>query len=189
MGLRNQLLLDIYRDKASVFTSQGIALSFGAGLEREKIKNRMIAYVRKGQILNPRKGVFAKQGYDPRELSCLLYTPSYISLEYVLQRSGIIFQDSDGITAVGNLSRTLQIDGETYRYRKIKAEILFDTSGIIREGGVNIATPERAFLDTLYLEQNYFFDNTSPLSKGKVLELLPLYDCKALNQRVKQILG
>ena len=90
---------------------------------------------------------------------------------------------------MGNLSRTLQIDGETYRYRKIKAEILFDTSGIIREGGVNIATPERAFLDTLYLEQNYFFDNTSPLSKGKVLELLPLYDCKALNQRVKQIIG
>ena len=189
MGLRNQLLLDIYKDSASVFTSQGIALSYGMGLEREKIKSRMIGYVRKGQILNPRKGVYAKQGYDPRELSCLLYSPSYISLEYVLQRSGIIFQALDGVTAVGNLSRIVQIDGEIYRYRKIKAEILLDTSGIIREGSVNIATPERALLDMLYLEGDYFFDNITLLNKGKVYELLPLYGCKALNQRVKQLFG
>lgn len=29
MGLRNQLLLDLYKDKASVFTMQGIAMAYG----------------------------------------------------------------------------------------------------------------------------------------------------------------
>ena len=188
MGLRNRLLLDIYKDKASVFTAQGIALAYGQGIARENIKSRMISYVRKGEILNPRKGVYAKPGYDERELACLLYTPSYISLEYVLQRFGIIFKATDEITIAGNLSRSLTIDGEQYRYRKIKIDILLDTSGIMREGNINIATPERAFLDKLYLDSNFFFDNTATLNKGLVYELLPIYDCKTLNERVKQIL-
>ena len=184
MGLRNQLLLDLYKDKASVFTMQGIAMAYGQGLERNTIKNRMISYVKKGEIINPRKGIYAKPGYDEKELACLLYTPSYISLEYVLQRAGIIFQYSDEITSVGNLSRSVEIDGKVYRYRKIKGEILIDTAGVIREGNVNIATQERAFLDTLYLNSNYYFDNPISLDKQKVLSLLPIYNSKTLEQRV-----
>ena len=189
MGLRNQLLLDLYKDKASVFTMQGIAMAYGQGLERNTIKNRMISYVKKGEIINPRKGIYAKPGYDEKELACLLYTPSYISLEYVLQRAGIIFQYSDEITSVGNLSRSIEIDGKVYRYRKIKGEILIDTAGVIREGNVNIATQERAFLDTLYLNSNYYFDNPVSLDKQKVLSLLPIYNSKTLEQRVTKILG
>lgn len=188
MSLQNQLLLNLYKDTASVFTMQGIALTYGQGLDRNLLKNRMIGYVRRGEILNPRKGIYAKPGYDEKEFACLLYSPSYISLEYVLQRSGIIFQYSDEITAVANLSRTLEIDGKVYRYRKIKGEILIDTSGIIREGNVNMASPERAFLDTLYLDSNYYFDNPSSLDKDKVLYLLPLYHSKTLVQRVSKIL-
>ena len=189
MSSQNQILLDLYKDKASVFTMSGIAMAYGRGLERNTLKNRMFGYVRRGEILNPRKGIYAKPGYDEKELSCLLYTPSYISLEYVLQRSGIIFQYSDDITAIGNLSRTLEIDGEVYQYRKIKGEILVDTTGIVREGNVNIATPERAFLDTLYLDSNYYFDNPSSLDKEKVLSLLPIYSSKTIERRVAKILG
>ena len=189
MGLQNQLLLDLYKDKASVFTMQGIAMAYGQGLDRDTVKNRMIGYVRRGEILNPRKGIYAKPDYDEKELACLLYTPSYLSLEYVLQRAGIVFQYSDEITSVGNLSRSIEIDGKVYRYRKIKGEILVDTAGIIREGNVNIASPERAFLDTLYLDSNYYFDNPSSLDKEKVLSLLPIYNSKTLEQRVSKILG
>jgi hypothetical protein len=189
MGLQNQLLLDLYKDKASVFTMKGIAMAYGQGLDRDTVKIRMLGYVRKGEILNPRKGIYAKPGYDEKELSCLLYTPSYISLEYVLQRAGIVFQYNDEITSVGNLSRSVEIDGKVYRYRKIKGEILIDTAGIICEGNVNIASPERAFLDTLYLDSNYYFDNPSSLDKQKVLALLPIYNSKTLEQRVLKILG
>lgn len=189
MSSRNQLLLDLYKDKATVFNIQRIVMAYGQGLDRNIVKNRMNGYVRRGEILNPRKGIYAKQGYDEKELACLLYTPSYISLEYVLQRSGIIFQYSDEITSIGNLSRILEIDGKVYRYRKIKGDILIDTSGIIREGNVNIASPERAFLDTLYLDGNYYFDNPSSLNKEKVLSLLPLYNSKTLVLRVSKILG
>ena len=189
MSLQNQILLDLYKDRASVFTMQGIAMEYGRSLDRKALKDRMIAYVKKGAILNPRKGIYAKPGYDEKELACLLYTPSYISLEYVLQRTGIIFQYSEGVTSVGNLSRSVEIDGKQYRYRKIKGDILVDTSGTNRIGNVNIASPERAFLDILYLEKHYHFDNPSSLDKEKILSLLPIYGSKTLEQRVKTILG
>ena len=189
MSSQNQIILDIYKDKASVFSMQRIAMAYGQGLDRNIVNDRMIGYVRRGEILNPRKGIYAKPAYDEKELACLLYTPSYISLEYVLQRTGIVFQYSDEITSVGNLSRCIEIDGKVYRYRKIKGEILIDLSGILRDGNVNIASPERAFLDTLYLNSNYCFDNLSPLDKEKVLSLLPIYSSKTLEQRVSKILG
>jgi hypothetical protein len=46
--------------------------------------------VQAGEILNPRRGIYAKPNYKIEELGCLLDTPSYISLEYVLQRAGVI---------------------------------------------------------------------------------------------------
>lgn len=189
MSSRNQLLLNLYKDKASVFTTQGINLTYSQGLDRNTLKHRMNSYARKGEILNLRKGIYAKEGYDEKELACQLYTPSYISLEYVLQRAGVVFQYNDEITAAGNLSRTVEVDGKLYRYRKIKGEILINKSGIINDGNVNIATPERAFLDILYLNSNYYFDNPSILDKDKVISLLPIYNCKTLEQRVYKILG
>ena len=89
---------------------------------------------------------------------------------------------------MGNLSRSVEIDGKVYRYRKIKGEILIDTTGISCEGNVNIASPERAFLDTLYLDSNYYFDNPSSLDKQKVRSLLPIYNSKTLELRVSKIL-
>lgn len=189
MSSRNRLLLDLYKDKATVFTMQGIAMTYGLGLDRSLVKNRMIGYVKKGEILNPRKGIYAKPGYDEKELACLLYSPCYISLEYVLQRAGVVFQYSDVITAIGNLSRSVEIDGKVYQYRKIKGEILIETAGILRESNVNIATPERAFLDILYLDSNYYFDNPASLNKQMVLTLLPIYNSKTLERRALKILG
>ncbi len=189
MSSRNRLLLDLYKDKATVFTMQGIAMTYGLGLDRSLVKNRMIGYVKKGEILNPRKGIYVKPGYDEKELACLLYSPCYISLEYVLQRAGVVFQYSDVITAIGNLSRSVEIDGKVYQYRKIKGEILIETAGILRESNVNIATPERAFLDILYLDSNYYFDNPASLNKQMVLTLLPIYNSKTLERRALKILG
>lgn len=35
MSLRNQLLINLYKDKASVFTMQGIAMAYSQGLDIE----------------------------------------------------------------------------------------------------------------------------------------------------------
>ena len=183
---KTDVLFTIYNNNRTVYTFSNIALLTGES-NAAKLSNKLNYYVHSGKLLNPRKGIYAKNNYNPEELACLLYTPSYISLEYVLQKAGVIFQYDEKITAVSYLSRTVEIDKNVYQYRKIKNEILIDLSGIIRSNNLNIATPERAFLDVMYLNASYYFDNINSLNKNIIYELLPVYNSKILTERINNI--
>lgn len=183
---KTDVLFTIYNNNRTVYTFFNIALLTGES-NAAKLSNKLNYYVHSGKLLNPRKGIYAKNNYNPEELACLLYTPSYISLEYVLQKAGVIFQYDERITAVSYLSRTVEIDKNVYQYRKIKNEILIDMSGIIRSNNLNIATPERAFLDVMYLNASYYFDNINSLNKNVIYELLPVYNSKILTERINNI--
>ena len=94
-----------------------------------------------------------------------------------------------GITSVSYLSRTINVGNKQLSYRKIKDAILVNTTGLLqREGIVNIASPERAFLDLLYLESQFYFDNLNSLDKKLVFKILPIYESKALARRVKKLM-
>ena len=154
----------------------------------QSLNKKLNYYVRKGKLGNPRKGIYTKPGYKREELACSIFTPSYISLEYVLQKAGIIFQFDSHITAVSYLNRSVEVEGQSYAFRKIKTVTLVNTSGIIRQPDhINIASPERAFLDLLYLDKDYYFDNTNPLKRDLIMKLLPAYESKALKTRIKKL--
>ncbi len=183
----NDLILSVFSDARSVFSLTDVGMLVGES-NFKKLNERLNYYVRREKLLRPRKGVYVKPGYNPEELACMLYTPSYISLEYVLQKAGVVFQYDERITAVSYLSRSVDIEGRTYAYRKIKGEILIVTQGVIQTGNVNMATPERAFLDILYLNSTYYFDNLHPLNENLITKLLPAYNSKTLTARVKKLL-
>ena len=182
------LILNIFNEARTVFRLNDIAMLLGE-TNFNSINKKLNYFVRAGKLKNPRKGIYAKTGFNIEELACRIYIPSYISLEYVLQQAGVVFQYNSQITSVSYLSRTIDIETNSYVFRKVKGEILVDTNGIIRlENGVNIATPERAFLDVLYLNANYNFDNLNPLNKELIIKLLPIYNSKKMNDRVKKLL-
>ncbi len=183
----SDFVLSVYSDSRSVFSLKDIAMLIGEN-DFKRLNERLNYYVRKGKLLRPRKGIYVKPNYNPQELACMLYTPSYISLEYVLQKAGVVFQYDERITIVSYLSRSVDIEGCTYGYRKIQGEILIVTQGINQIGNVNIATPERAFLDILYLDATYYFDNLNPLDKNLITKLLPIYNSKTLTARVNKLL-
>jgi len=181
------IIFILYSDIRTVFRLKDAAMLINEP-DFQSLNRRLHYYVKKGRIGNPRKGIYTKLRYNQEEMACLVYTPSYISLEYVLQKAGIIFQFDSRITAVSYLSRSIEIDNQTYLYRRIKGEILVNTLGIIRHNNhVNIATPERAFLDMLYLNKNYYFDNINPLNKELVYKFLYCYQSDALVKKVKNI--
>jgi hypothetical protein len=187
-NIKTDILLSIYKDVRTVFRLIDVALIAGE-TNFNSLNKKLNYYVHKGKLENPRKGIYTKPGYRQEELACCIYTPSYISLEYVLQKAGIVFQYSPSITTVSYLSRSILVDEKTYSFRKLKGELLTDITGIIRHNNfVNIATPERAFLDMLYLDKDYYFDNLNPLSKEFVSKLLPIYQSKALTSRVIKLL-
>ncbi|MFV0346280.1 MAG: hypothetical protein ACK5IQ_08570 [Bacteroidales bacterium] len=185
-SLKNNTLLEIYKDKRTVFTLPDIAMLVDE-TGYNSLVQRLFYYVECGELLRPRKGIYAKTDYNHLELACLLYTPCYISLEYVLQKSGIIFQYNSQITMMSYLSRTVEIEDKTYCYRKIKNEILLNTKGIQRIDNVNIASPERALLDMLYLKGDSYFDNLNSINREQVGELLPIYQSKVMEQRIKNL--
>lgn len=183
---QNSTILQLYESPRTVFSIAGIGLLTGEKREG-LISKRLNYYVREGRLLNPRRGIYAKHGYIHEELACLLYTPSYLSLEYVLQKAGVVFQYDSRLTCVSYLSRSIAIDGHEYCYRRIKGEILADTRGITCRNNTNMATPERAFLDVMYLNAEYYFDNLRPLDYKKIMALLPIYGNQRMEKRIKKL--
>ena len=184
----SDIVFTVYKDIRTVFRLRDIAMLINE-TDFKSLNKKLNYYVRTGRLGNPRKGIYTKPGFSTEELACMLYTPCYLSLEYVLQKAGIIFQYGTVISVVSYLSRSIHIEDRTFNIRKLKGELLINTSGIVRrDDHINIATPERAFLDLLYLDTEYYFDNLNPLNKQFVSELLPLYKSKALNSRVKKII-
>ena len=185
---KGNIIFELYKNSRTVFKINDIALLMG-NEKNDSLYKILHYYVRSGKLLNPRKGFYAKEGYKSEELACLLYPPTYISLEYVLQRSGVIFQYDSAITNVSYLTREIEIDGQTIRYRQIKGKILSNTTGIIlNKDNINIATTERAFLDMLYLNGRYYFDNLHVLNKKTVSKLLFIYESKALEKNASKLL-
>lgn len=183
---QNNTLLRLYESPQTVFSIAGISLLLGE--EREGVvSKRLNYYVKEGKLLNPRRGFYAKKDYNPEELACMLFTPSYLSLEYVLQKAGVVFQYDSRLSLVSYLSRSVEIDEAAFFYRRIKGEILANTMGIECRGNINRATPERAFLDVMYLNADYYFDNLRPLDYKTIIGMLPMYNCKRMEVRVKRL--
>ncbi|MDR0421359.1 MAG: hypothetical protein LBH30_07945 [Prevotellaceae bacterium] len=151
--------------------------------------NQKVNYcVRHKKILCPRRGIYAKLTYSREELANKIYTPSYISLELVLKKYGIISQHDETITSVCYLSRQIKVDNHAFSYHKFKREILVNPLGIERINSVNIAKPERAFLDLLYLGKKYDFKNIDTLNKTTINKILPIYKSEQLFKLVKNLL-
>jgi hypothetical protein len=185
---KTDVVLAIYRESRTVFRLKDIAILVGEE-NFLSLNKKLNYYVRTGKLENPRKGIYAKPGYNREELACTLFTPSYISLEYVLQKAGMVFQFDSRITSVAYLSRNIEVGDQLFSFRKIKGSALVNTMGINRQTNhINVASAERAFLDLLYLDKEYFFDNLNPLNKDYVYKLLPLYQSKTLTQSVTKLL-
>ena len=86
--------------------------------------------------------------------------------------------------------RTIEIDGKSYVFRQINPMIWANMQGIEQRDNIAIATPERAFLDMMYLSSGQcYFDNLHPLNKKKVQQLLALYNSPTLTKRVEALLN
>lgn len=180
-------LNEILRSPRSVFSFKDLILLWG-GIDRFTAGSRVSYYTRKGHLYPVRKGLYAKnKNYDKLELATKIFTPSYISFETVLGQTGITFQHYGKIFVASYQSREITCDRQGYHFRKIKDAILTSSAGIENLENYSIATPERAFLDVVYLFKDYHFDNLSPLNWNKVQEILPIYGGnKRMGRKIKE---
>ena len=186
--MQNNVLRIILTSPRSVFTTQSLAMLSGIS-DAQALTQALHYYAKRGELLNPHRGIYCKPGYKAEEMACAIIPPSYISLEYVLQRSGVTFQYDSTITSICSRTREYEIDRQHYSFRQINPMIWMNMSGIRQIDNVAIACKERAFLDMLYLSCGQcYFDNLNSIDKRIVAELLPCYSSNSLVQRVKELL-
>lgn len=183
---KGSYLLNLFRSKQSVFSVSDIMLIWGEN-NSARANVRIAYYLKENQLYHIRRGFYAKdKNYDRLELGTKILTPSYVSFETVLLKEGIIFQYHQEIFVASYTTRKIEVDKQAYFYQKVKNQILLNSSGIKHGDTYSIASPERAFLDIVYLNKEYYFDNLAPLNWEKVYEILPIYNNKRMTDAVKR---
>ena len=150
--MKQGFLQKILRLKHTVFSFKELLLFLRTD-DVQTVKSQVNYYVKKGDLYNIRRGLYAKDAhYDPREVATKIFTPAYISFETVLLQAGINFQLTTEIYVASYQTRTIECDKQIYVFRKLKSSILMNTMGIELQDTYSIASPERAFLDVIYLQ-------------------------------------
>lgn len=182
----DNLVAKFYQSQKTVLTNKDLALIWGE-TSANNLKAKIAYYVKQGTLIKLTRGVYAKdQNYNTKELATSIYSPSYISFETVLREAGIIFQHYDTIFVSAPWSFSKKIDKYSITFRKLKETILFNPAGIKNENHSSIATPERAFLDMIYLFPNYYFDNLKGINWEICNELVKIYNNKSLVKRLSK---
>ena len=180
----DNLIAKLYQSPKTVLTIKDIALIWEE-TNTASLISKIKYYAKQGSLIRLTRGVFAKsKEYDVKELATSIYTPSYISFETVLREAGIIFQHQDSIFVAGPYPATKKIGDHVIMFRKLKESVLYNALGIKSEKNYSIATPERAFLDTIYLSPKFCFDNLRPINWELCSELVKIYDNKQLVKRL-----
>ncbi len=137
-------------------------------------RNNFVRWVKKGLLLRLRKGYYTFPEYKSKPDFALyfanrIYRPSYVSLHSALAFYGMIPEAVVQITSVTSLkTASFTNDLGEYSYKNIKGELMFgyELKPIAEGRTLQLARPEKALLDLLYL---YPFYNT-----GEELENLRL---------------
>ncbi len=183
--MQRNILKEILKSDQTVFSFKELLLLFSS-IDKESLKSSLHYYAKKGDLYHVRRGLYAKDAeYNRFELATKIFIPSYISFETVLASAGIIFQYYSQIFVASYQSREITCDGQTYFYRRLKQTILTNSLGIELGKQYSIASKERAFLDIIYLNKKYHFDNLEPLNWDLVYALLSVYGKdKTMSKRV-----
>lgn len=184
---KGNYLAAILKSPQTVFTYGELALMWSdPGSSATRV--RVGYYVNKGDLIRLRRGLYAKtKDYDKLEVASRIFVPAYVSFETVLAREGVIFQTYKPIFVASYTSRTLEIDGQVYVFKTMNRRILTNAAGVEHNDGVSTASKERAILDTLYINQDYYFDNLRSVDWQAINHLLPIYENKQLEKKVAKL--
>lgn len=179
-------ILSILRTNKTVFSFKDILLSANES-NPALLRRRISYYVKHNELYSIRRGLYAKdKDYNKLELAVKICTPSYVSFETVLVQAGVTFQYYKQIFVATYQTKEIVCDRQTFVFKKISNNILTNSSGVENKDNYWIATPERALLDTIYLNKDYHFDNLSLLNWESVFAMVPMYANKRMTKKVNE---
>lgn len=160
-------------------------------------------WAKKGYIVKLKNGFYAfadkKKEIKNEYISFFLYQPSYISLEWVLSKYGLIPEMVYSLTAITTkTTRVFKNEFGVFTYRHVKPEMFFGYKKVIYGNqAFLIAEPEKALIDFLYLNANEIKNEADmeelrlnefelkKLNKNKIKKFSKIIRSAALNNIIK----
>ena len=151
--------------------------------ENDYIKVKALAryYASKNKVFRVKNGLYSiVEKPDVLEVAQHLITPSYISYHTALSIHGINFQYYSDIHCMALRNREIEVKEQKIIFHQIKYDVLFNPLGIINQNGYNLASPERAICDSLYLSPGIGFDNINQIDIIELFKIAQIYNNKSL---------
>ena len=160
-------IFDLNRINKIYFGYEDISRVLGISLESAKVS--ACRYAGQGILIRIKRNIYMLRENWNRmdrtekfQIANLIQVPSYVSLMSAMDYYQITTQlQQDFIESiVVKRTKEMEIEKNTFNYSKIKQELYF---GFVKEKDFFIATPEKAFLDAIYLMSlgRYSLDLTS----------------------------
>ena len=121
------------------------------GLDRNSLYVALERWVAGGFIERLAQGIYIPMGgvISPEIVASQLYIPNYLSFESALSKHGVLNLIPYIVTfATTRKTKKYIIQKKEVEFRQIAPQLFF---GYEMKSGVNIASPEKAFLDQIYL--------------------------------------
>lgn len=171
---KNGKIQKLFGDPRQLYHTQDLAVLWGIS-NANTLYTTIKRYIKRGLLYKIYKGFYSivlPAKIDPIRLGLsALHRYGYLSVESVLAKEGIIFQDIKYITLVSGISRRFEIGNQRFLVRKMKDNYLYNDIGIELQNGARTAIVERAVADTLYFNSNYHFDAEARINWEKVREI------------------
>ena len=172
-------ILNVWESKSTVFTVNELA-NFIEYSSDSSLRLKISNYTKRWYVEKVGRWLYALPNKEINifELANKIYSPSYISFFSALYHYGIIFQ------ATPNEVFLAYKKSETKKLKNLKLEIhlkclkesiLLNDKWLTFTENYTIASPERAFLDSIYIYNNIYFDNLDILDIEKMTKIIPIY--------------
>lgn len=165
-------------------------------------------WAKKEKVIRLKRGLytlseeFRKAPLSLRWLANVLYSPSYLSLEYMLSWYDMIPERVTAITSISILkTATFRNRLGTFSYRTLKRRLFFGFEEIQDEfhQPILVATPEKALLDSIYLtpqwensdqflEKNIRLQQLEQLEKKRLKKFAARFHSKKIDRATDLIL-
>lgn len=145
---KEELILKIKTLGKETFTNRELKILFPQ--EAAYLNTYSKRLIKAGVIEPLARGLYTLKGQpgEMEKVATTYYYPSYISFESALAKYGVINQGPYGLTlATSRHAKKIKLGNLTCEYRQLKRSLFF---GFKLIGGIYLAEPEKALLDTLY---------------------------------------
>ncbi|MCF7820277.1 MAG: hypothetical protein K9M44_02280 [Candidatus Pacebacteria bacterium] len=170
-NIKQNRFLSIARLGVSVFHIDDLVRIWDIN-NRNTLRTSLKRYIESGLIYRLYRGLYSTlplAELDPILLGAqAINSYCYLSGETILAKHGIIFQQVNYYTFIGEKTKRIKIGNYKYYCRQLKDEFLYNDIGVDKTGKYNTATLERAVADILYFNPKYHFDNRDAINWSEV---------------------